>query len=411
MHESVMAFGKKRLTRELVEGKCVLEVGSRDINGGLRGYVESLKPKCFVGVDAKEGRGVDKVMLAEELVEHFGEESFDVVYSTEMLEHTCDWRKVIENIKRVCKIGGYILITTRSPGFGYHPDPSFGDNWRFTIEDFREIFKDFEILELVKDPQVPGVFLFGKRVRQELMPLETFSVERLEMIDIGMMFFNRKEYSEIALKTMWETEFEGNLRWILIDNGSVDGTRELLIKWKEDHPDDDVRLILNEKNLGGNAAKNQIIGNAKTRFFARCDNDYIYSKDWLKVLYQTMIRFPKVGSLSAWPQPPFSNQPREKFIFKDGYGYFPDRRANGVMLLRRAAVDATGLIDDRPSMYEQDSWLRRMRSKGWDFGWCWGCIVKHLDQTEFSLKETKYKGYFEAIRSGKWPQGEQWRKV
>jgi len=411
MHESVMNFGKKWLRKELIEGKSVLEVGSRDINGSLRGHVESLRPGRFLGVDAEEGKGVDKVVLAENLVETFGEESFDVVYSTEMLEHTNDWQEVVNNIKRVCKVGGHVLITARGPGFGYHPTPPFGDNWRFTVEDFRKIFEDFEVLELVEDHQAPGVMFFGKRVRKQLTPLEAIFVKRFEVVDIGMMFFNRKEYSEIALKTMWETEFEGKLRWILIDNGSVDGTRELLIKWKEDHPEDDIRLILNEKNLGGNAAKNQIIGNVKTRFFARCDNDYIYSRDWLKVLYQTMIRFPKVGSLSAWPQPPFPDQPREKFIFKDGYGYFPDKRANGVMLLRREAVDATGPIDDKPSMYEQDFWLQRMRRKGWDFGWCWGCFVKHLDQTEFSLKETKYKGYFEAIRSGKWPQGEEWRKV
>jgi SAM-dependent methyltransferase len=110
-----------------------------------------------VGVDIEGGRFVDLILPAERLTEHFGSESFDIVISTELLEHVKDWRVVVENMKQVLKRGGVIYITTRSYGFQYHGYPY--DFWRYEIEDMNEIFSDFTILMLEKDPECPGVFL------------------------------------------------------------------------------------------------------------------------------------------------------------------------------------------------------------------------------------------------------------
>lgn len=66
------------------------------------------RPEIRVGIDVEPGKFVDILLPAEKLVECFGEESFDVVISTEVLEHVSDWRNVINNMKRVLKCGGYI---------------------------------------------------------------------------------------------------------------------------------------------------------------------------------------------------------------------------------------------------------------------------------------------------------------
>jgi SAM-dependent methyltransferase len=143
------------------EGKDVLEVGSKYVNGSVRPLIEKFcKPNKYVGVDIENGKFVDFIVPAEKLVEFFGINKFDVVISTEMLEHIRDWRIVINNLKEVLKPGGIIYITTVSKGFGYHAYPY--DFWRYEIEDIKKIFSDFEILILEKDVEY-GILLKAKK--------------------------------------------------------------------------------------------------------------------------------------------------------------------------------------------------------------------------------------------------------
>lgn len=158
---SGILFGARNLAREEVAGKRVLEVGAYDINGSLRSLLASWGPCEYLGVDLCEGPGVDRVCSVTQLVEQLGAEAFDVVLSTEMLEHVRDWRAAVSNLKNVCRPGGILLCTTRSPGYPYHEAP--GDYWRFSHDDMAAIFEDFEILSLESDPASPGIFLKARK--------------------------------------------------------------------------------------------------------------------------------------------------------------------------------------------------------------------------------------------------------
>ncbi|MEM4488737.1 MAG: class I SAM-dependent methyltransferase [Desulfurococcaceae archaeon] len=126
-------------------------------------FIENVRPEEFKDKRILEvgSKYVDVVLPAEELVEYFGSESFDVVISTETLEHVKDWRKVITNMREVLKPGGYIYITTRSRGFSYHGYPY--DFWRYEVGDMRRIFADFEIINLSVDHEAPGVFVKARK--------------------------------------------------------------------------------------------------------------------------------------------------------------------------------------------------------------------------------------------------------
>lgn len=142
-------FIKDNLTAFEVFDKSVLEVGSKNVNGTVRHDVMLLRPKEYIGVDIEAGDGVDEIVNAYDLVKHFGEERFDIVISTEMVEHVQDWVKVFDNMKRVLKPNGILLITTRDKNSALHSYPI--DCWRYEEDDFIEIFKDFESVTTSKD--------------------------------------------------------------------------------------------------------------------------------------------------------------------------------------------------------------------------------------------------------------------
>jgi SAM-dependent methyltransferase len=160
MHESVMEWGRARLSPTLVRGKRILEAGSCNVNGSLRDHTEALEPSSYTGIDVAPGPGVDLVLPAEDSFDHFGQ-AFDIVLCTEMLEHAAQWQFALTSIKRCLKDHGLLVLTTRGPGFKFHNPP---DHWRFTVDLIRTAVADMRVLQCEDDWQVPGVFLMARRL-------------------------------------------------------------------------------------------------------------------------------------------------------------------------------------------------------------------------------------------------------
>ena len=163
-----------------IRGKRVLEVGSLDVNGSVRGDIMALGPAEYVGIDIRPGPGVDVVCDAGDLVETFGENAFDVVISTELLEHARDWRRIVSNIKRVTKPNGVMIVSTRSYGVDFHRQPF--DYWRYQQEDFETIFSDVGVEDLRLDPSDPGLLIKARKpasfVEHDLSDLALYSILR-----------------------------------------------------------------------------------------------------------------------------------------------------------------------------------------------------------------------------------------
>jgi len=206
---SVTGFAEQALARADVEGKAVLEVGSRDVNGSVRPYVESLSPKSYVGVDIEAGPRVDEVVDSARLIERFGPESFDVVITTEMLEHVRDWRAVMANLKGVLRPGGLLLMTTRSIGFRYHAYPH--DYWRYEAADMRTILSDLDMVILRSDPAEPGIFVLarkpiGERPRPQDVALHSIITGRRQMSvsDFEIRRFRAVHGTRRVLAPLWD---------------------------------------------------------------------------------------------------------------------------------------------------------------------------------------------------------------
>ncbi len=179
-----LSFGESQITREDAESKRVIELGAYNVNGSLRAYVESFNPESYTGVDLQSGPGVDLVMDVEMLPTRFEPKNFDLVISTEMLEHVRNWKIVIATMKLLLKPGGKLIITTRSEGFPFHEYP--GDYWRFSVEDMQEIFSDFIDVVVKADPSEPGVFVSARK------PIKGYRPRKLEDIKLYSMQANAR---------------------------------------------------------------------------------------------------------------------------------------------------------------------------------------------------------------------------
>jgi len=165
-------LAKALASKNEVQGKSILEVGSCNVNGSFKAIFQELGPKKYTGVDIVEGPNVDLVCDVKNIVKQFGKGSFDIVVCTEVIEHVEEWRIAITNMMEVLKIGGIIYLTSRSRGFGIHGYPS--DYWRYEIEDIKTIFRKYDILVLHKDQFQDdhfGFFLKAVKINNSLPDL------------------------------------------------------------------------------------------------------------------------------------------------------------------------------------------------------------------------------------------------
>lgn len=170
MHGSVLGwFVGGALQPSDIEDHNVIEVGSFNVNGSVRPHVKAMDPASYVGVDIIPGLGVDQIVSAVDLVSIFGPNSFDVVISTEMLEHAEDWQAAIRNMVEILRPGGVLIFTTRSVGFAYHNPP---DHWRYTLDSARQIVNvaGLDADMFVDDPEFPGIFVKAYKPRDWQQP-------------------------------------------------------------------------------------------------------------------------------------------------------------------------------------------------------------------------------------------------
>jgi len=143
--------------REFFTGKKVLEVGSLDINGSVRQFFDNCD---YEGIDIAEGKGVDRVVLAHQF---FRDEAYDVVISSEMLEHDQFWFSSLKQMYRNLKPGGLMIITCAGPNRPEHGTARTNDAYsspftaesnyyqNLTVEDFQkaiplDLFADAELM-------------------------------------------------------------------------------------------------------------------------------------------------------------------------------------------------------------------------------------------------------------------------
>lgn len=231
MHPSVLQFLRDSVRPDEIAGKDVLEVGAQDINGSPREILLPHSPGSYIGIDFGPGRGVDLVLDVKNIVTHFGSARFDVVVSTEMLEHAEDWQGAVTRMKEVLRPGGILLLTARGPGFPHHGFPY--DYWRFTVENFKVMFSDMTIDVCMQDTSLtqPGVFLKAyKTDKTGSVDLSKISVSHIKTVDLLVVTWNTLPWLKLLVNQVRRLQSEAQVQLFVWDNASKDGTRDWLVR-------------------------------------------------------------------------------------------------------------------------------------------------------------------------------------
>jgi len=152
--KSLNKFLTKKITR--VELEKFISENSSDrltLDLGCSNSPYSHYFKNRIGLDVNKGRGVDVVADAHDLP--FEDGKFDIILCTEVLEHLHSPHVAISEMKRVLKVGGKLILTTRFI-FPIHDAP--GDYFRYTKYGLRYLFKDWNVISLVEEVGTKDAF-------------------------------------------------------------------------------------------------------------------------------------------------------------------------------------------------------------------------------------------------------------
>ncbi|MEO0294940.1 MAG: glycosyltransferase family 2 protein [candidate division WOR-3 bacterium] len=108
-------------------------------------------------------------------------------------------------------------------------------------------------------------------------------MKKFKKLSIVVPCYNEKNYIEGVLKKIKEVKLYGNLEKeiIVVDDGSTDGTREILNKIN----DPEIKIFFQEKNMGKGAALRRGFKEAKGDIIVIHDADYEYDpEEWNKML-------------------------------------------------------------------------------------------------------------------------------
>ena len=187
MHSSVITWGRSCLAF-IGPVRSALEIGAHDVNGSLRPFVDAA---LYLGIDAVDGPGVDKVMDGLD-APTLG--VFDLVIMTEVLEHAEHWAALLLAAQACVAPGGWLLISTRSPGYPWHGTMyrdtygldgrrytwDIGDHWRFTVAGLAATFDLRWKVNAREDPDPdrPGVLICAQRSRWTALPFVAIPMEQ-----------------------------------------------------------------------------------------------------------------------------------------------------------------------------------------------------------------------------------------
>jgi GT2 family glycosyltransferase len=211
------------------------------------------------------------------------------------------------------------------------------------------------------------------------------------------------------LQSLARQETEHPFEVVVIDNGSSDGSPDMVVREFSNHTNFRLKLIRNLENLGFCRANNQGFAATDTAFVALLNNDAEAGPGWLAALYRVFENAPGVG-MAASKIVVYEDPAR---IDKAGHLIYPDGQNRGrgtgeldagqynrveealwpdgcAAMYRRAMLDQIGGFDEDFFAYADDAELGlRARIAGWTCIYTPHALVRHHRGTTLGVRSSR----------------------
>jgi GT2 family glycosyltransferase len=247
-------------------------------------------------------------------------------------------------------------------------------------------------------------------------PLTSTSQNELDL-SIILVCWNNKAYLEPCLRSLYEGKLHSRFDIVVVDNGSTDGSQDML---RELFPE--VKIVQNEHNLGLGKASNQGISATHGRYILLLNNDTLVNGPSLDAMVEYLDRNASAGAVGGKLLNPdgtiqscYNNFPtlHEEFLIATRLGerLWPGYPANiddaqvrsvdwmgsACLMLRRAALDKVGLLDEDYFIYGDEADLQyRLKKAGWQMIYLPHATTIHFggrSMTRWSRRKMVYRGH------------------
>lgn len=215
-------------------------------------------------------------------------------------------------------------------------------------------------------------------------------------MDLSIIIVNYRtpKLTTEAIRSVYESTTEYTYEIILVDNASHDGCAEQV---QLEFPD--VKVVVNEINLGFAKANNQGMRLAGGRYILLLNSDTVVQQDTIETMLRFMDEHPSIGAggckiilpdgsldkackrgfptpsasfyyafgfSKLFPRVPRFNQYQLGYLDPD-QSYPVDCLVGAFMMVRREAYDQVGGLDEDFFMYGEDiDWCFRIKKAGWE---------------------------------------------
>jgi hypothetical protein len=208
------------------------------------------------------------------------------------------------------------------------------------------------------------------------------------LVSVIVLNYDKRQYTDKCLRSVVETTHRP-LEVVLVDNGSTDGSVEMIPEWRQALEASGVGLKVhhNEENVGAPGGRNQGMKLAEGDYVAWMDNDVIVKdRDWVDQLRARLDADEDLGIVSPkllFPPPDERIEfagcavtPRGRVVYvgrglgKDDPEVNVERDTqcliSACVLLPRRAIEAAGEMDEAffPVQYEDIDYCYRLKSLG-----------------------------------------------